>query len=599
MRTRIPCLPQLIRSAAPTADLVPDRSLLAEFVSSRSGIAFELLVRRHGPAVWSVCRRHLANGHDAEDAFQATFLVLARSAKRISKSNSVGSWLLGVAYRVALKARRTTARRKRVEAVVTPADEPAVLPVQPAHDTTAIVHAELERLPDRYRLPLLLCDLEGLSRKEASAQLGWSEGTLSGRLNRARKLLAGRLTGRGVAAGVLVGVATFAFPSYAVAAAVSVGRSTLDTTIPAAPATVAALARGAMRDMTRTFVTKLSAGMLAAGLLVAGGVVGLRFEQPVQAAPVPKDNEKVKPEDVSDALAQLVTQPAVQRELKLSAEQRVRLIDGMDKLEAEMEKALNQIAPDGGVTFPAFPGGGQAVPVPQPAPAVPPGGADPAAPGGTAPGAPGGPNPWEKQQKAQRELVASVLTKGQLVRLQQCEVQVLGPVALKLKRVADELKLSDDQKKDVEKAMQNMGFGGAAGGPAIDLPAQVPPPLPGGGGVAPGFPGGGVVVENPQKAAEDALAEIVKGFSAAQTKTWKNLTGEKVAFEKQRVRDRWPGYWSVIAPAPDGREGGTESSGPVAPPANVPPVFGPGGGIQILPAPAPAQPVPPPANPGK
>jgi RNA polymerase sigma factor (sigma-70 family) len=516
MRTRIPHLPQLIRSAAPTADLVPDRALLAEYVSAKNGIAFELLVRRHGPAVWAVCRRHLANTHDAEDAFQATFLVLAKSASRVSKHASVGSWLYGVAYRVALKARRSAARRKRIETAVTPADEPVTLPVFPTGDTAAIVHAELEKLPDRYRLPILLCDLEGLSRKEASAQLGWSEGTLSGRLNRARKLLAVRLTVRGIAAGVLATVGTATVPP-AIAlttAVVGVGLTVIGTSTMAAPETVAAMAHGAMRDMTRSFVLKLSVGVLAASLLLTGGLIGVRVDGTPQAtaAPVPKP-EMAKPDDLTVALVELMSVPAVQRELKLSAESRVKLIDGFEQLEEDREKSgrntprFNERVPNvqSGVLSLELEAG------------------------------------RAKDFAGRRELVASVLTKAQLRRLQQCEIQILGPQGFQLKRVQDELTLTDDQQqkvvKEVRSALSRVG----------DL--AIPVPVPGtvgeqGGGV---FPGSGVVeLGDRQTMADVATSNVVSALTPAQAKKWKELTGEKVGFNGRRVGDQCPAVYAQL-----------------------------------------------------
>lgn len=563
MRTRIPHLPQLIRSAAPTADLVPDRALLAEFVASKNGIAFELLVRRHGPAVWAVCRRHLANTHDAEDAFQATFLVLAKSAARIAKHASVGSWLYGVAYRVALKARRTTARRKRIETAVTPADEPVTLPAFPTGDTAAIVHAELEKLPDRYRLPILLCDLEGLSRKEASAQLGWSEGTLSGRLNRARKLLADRLTVRGIAAGVLAAVGTATVPPAmaTTTAAVGVGLSVIGTSTTAAPETVAALAHGVMRDMTRTFLLKLSAGALAASLLLTGGVFGLRFDPVPEAtaAPVPKV-EMAKAEDVTDALVELLQQPAVQREMKLSADQRVALIDGFDKLSEDLPPGIPLTGGPGG---PPGQFGGQA-----------------GGPGGEAALA------WEKFPANRRELVARVVTKGQLTRLQQCEVQLLGSNALLLKRVQDDLGLSDDQKKAVAASLREA----VKESENVILPQAV---LPNG----PGLPQKPLVGEGPVDPVpmKSTLDEVVKGFTAAQTKRWKELNGETVAFNRQRVADNCVAVFTQLGPesTPSGATG--EAVPPPVPP--VPPVAGPGALDLPLPQPPlPAQPPLPPIN---
>jgi RNA polymerase sigma factor (sigma-70 family) len=176
---------------------VSDAQLLGCFIERRDEAAFETLVRRHGPMVLGVCRRLLRNPHDAEDAFQATFLVLVRKATSISPRALVGNWLYGVAYQTALKARVAAARRQTRERQVMDMPDPeARADVWP--DLQPLLDAELSRLPDKYRVPVVLCDLEGKTRKEAAAQLGWPEGTLSGRLSRAREMLAKRLVRRGL-----------------------------------------------------------------------------------------------------------------------------------------------------------------------------------------------------------------------------------------------------------------------------------------------------------------------------------------------------------------------------------------------------------------
>src|SRR5262245_4853979 len=182
-----------------------DGQLLECFLARRDDAAFEALVRRHGAMVLGVCRRVLGDAHEAEDAFQATFLVLVRKAASVVPRGRVGNWLYGVAYRTALEARTAAARRRARESQAVRRIETAD-PV-PAGDFWALLDEELCRLPDRYRAVVVLCDLEGRTRKEAAHQLGWSEGTLSGRLARARALLAQRLTRRGVTPGVLLAAA--------------------------------------------------------------------------------------------------------------------------------------------------------------------------------------------------------------------------------------------------------------------------------------------------------------------------------------------------------------------------------------------------------
>src|SRR5437879_2586487 len=172
-----------------------DGQLLTLFIENRDEGAFEALVRRHGPMVMGVCRRVLRNAHDAEDAFQATFLVLVRKAASIRPRGMVGNWLYGVACRTAAKARARHAKRRAKELAM-PAKQ--VRPDETSAELQALVEHELRRLPDKYRAALVLCELEGRTRKEAARRLGWPEGTVATRLIRARALLAKRLTRQGV-----------------------------------------------------------------------------------------------------------------------------------------------------------------------------------------------------------------------------------------------------------------------------------------------------------------------------------------------------------------------------------------------------------------
>ena len=181
---------------------VTDGQLLDWFLAHKEETAFRALLHRHGPMVMGVCRRVLNDAHDAEDAFQATFLVLVRKAASIVPRNLVANWLFGVAYRTAQKARVTRARvsaaKRRMQEKVTVLGKPHPTEDEIWHDLQPVLDQELKRLPDKYRTAIILCDLERKSRKEAARQLGWPEGTLSGRLARARKLLAKRLTQRGI-----------------------------------------------------------------------------------------------------------------------------------------------------------------------------------------------------------------------------------------------------------------------------------------------------------------------------------------------------------------------------------------------------------------
>jgi RNA polymerase sigma factor (sigma-70 family) len=176
-----------------------DAQLIGFFVARRDSAAFAALVSRHGPMVMGVCRRILGNHHDAEDAFQATFIVLARKAAGIAPREMVGNWLYGVAYRAAARARSINGRRFARERPLAETDAPARDRQGDLwRDVRLLIDRELNLLPANYRTAVVLCDLEGKSGKDAARQVGWAEGTLSSRLARGRKLLAKRLTRRGV-----------------------------------------------------------------------------------------------------------------------------------------------------------------------------------------------------------------------------------------------------------------------------------------------------------------------------------------------------------------------------------------------------------------
>ena len=179
--------------------ILTDAQLLERFARQRDEAAFEALLHRHGPLVFGVCRRLLGDVHDTEDAFQATFLILACKAGSISRRALLGNWLYGVAYKVASRARKTAIRRHVCEIIDADlADIPNRLP--PAESNLAsLLHEELQRLPDKYRSPIVLCYLEGKTNEEAAGQLNWPVGTVKGRLNRAREMLRKRLVRRGVA----------------------------------------------------------------------------------------------------------------------------------------------------------------------------------------------------------------------------------------------------------------------------------------------------------------------------------------------------------------------------------------------------------------
>jgi len=175
-----------------------DGELLGRFVERREADAFEALMHRHGPMVWGVCRRVLRDGHDAEDAFQATFLVLARKAASVLPREKIGHWLYGVAYQTARKAKATRDRRRKREGQVSVPPELMSVTDDPRDASTEDIDLELARLPEKYRIPIILCELEGKSHAGAAEQLGWPTGTVSSRLSRGKTLLAKRLSRSGV-----------------------------------------------------------------------------------------------------------------------------------------------------------------------------------------------------------------------------------------------------------------------------------------------------------------------------------------------------------------------------------------------------------------
>ena len=179
-------------------DASSDGQLLERFVKDQDEHAFELLLERHGPLVLGVCRRVLRQTQDAEDAFQATFVVLLRKAGSIRPRDMVGNWLYGVAFRTALKAKALAAKRTLKEKQGNPMNRHASPSSDVWQDVQAVLDEELERLPDKYRSLIVFCDLQGLSRKVVAQRLAIPEGTLSSRLATARKLLAERLTRRGI-----------------------------------------------------------------------------------------------------------------------------------------------------------------------------------------------------------------------------------------------------------------------------------------------------------------------------------------------------------------------------------------------------------------
>src|SRR5262245_32854741 len=273
-----PVLQYLHKTVGAPATGPTDAELLERFVAGGDHGAFELLVWRHERMVLGVCRRLLPDPQDAEDAFQATFLVLVKSACSVRKGDSLASWLYGVAYRCASKARAGPRRRARREqgdhdlACVGAEDDR--LAAAGTDEVWAVLDEEVEQLPEKYRAPVVLCYLEGKTYDEAGRQLGCHRATVSTRLTKARDLLRNRLRARGVAvpAAALATIlcthaARAAAPAALVNATVRVAVSGVAGTVPAA---VAVLTEGVTKTAFARILKALAGACVLAGALAAG-----------------------------------------------------------------------------------------------------------------------------------------------------------------------------------------------------------------------------------------------------------------------------------------------------------------------------------------
>ncbi|HTU23593.1 MAG TPA: sigma-70 family RNA polymerase sigma factor [Gemmataceae bacterium] len=250
-----------------------DAELLERFAVQRDEAAFEALLRRHGSLVWNVCRRILTEEHAVEDAFQATFLVLVRKAQSVSKKASIRSWLHGVALRVALRARQqeNLRRHREQETPIRPPDNPAE--EASWQDVRPILDEEIQRLPEKYRLPIILCYLEGQTNDEAAKVLNCPRGTIATRLARARERLRLRLLRRGIT----LSAATLAalLSDNALSAAIPpllVGQTVKVVLSGTASASITTLTEGVLHAM---FVNKVKASLAVVLVLAALGSAGV------------------------------------------------------------------------------------------------------------------------------------------------------------------------------------------------------------------------------------------------------------------------------------------------------------------------------------
>jgi len=325
-----------------------DRQLLERFTSGRDGgaeAAFRALVARHGAMVLGVCRRILRDSNDADDAFQATFLILVRKAGSVRVTDSLGRWLYGVSYRVAIRARSIAARRGARESA---AGETLPAPPDPEADREEIRAAldeELVRMPQRYRVPIVLCDLDGLTHEQAAQQLGCPVGTIKSRLARGRERLRDRLVRRGWTPAA--GFTALAISTPGSEAAVP--HPLMETTVREAvhcligkasaaamvSASVVSLTEGVLKTM---LVSKLLWGVGAIAA-IGGAVVGsyvpavLGSGVATQTTQVGASSGSKEPAQTKAALSLNVEEATISREVR----------DTVDRLKIELQKKESEL----------------------------------------------------------------------------------------------------------------------------------------------------------------------------------------------------------------------------------------------------------------
>jgi RNA polymerase sigma factor (sigma-70 family) len=368
-------------SGGPSGDSdLDDAQLLRRFLAHRDEIAFTTIVQRYGAMVWSLCVRRLGETPEAEDAFQATFLVLVRKAPSLHGPQLLGPWLYGVAYRTALKVRGRRARLAAREATLM--EQPsAEQPEQVWRDLRPVIDEEVNRLPEKYRQAVLLCYLQGLSSEEAAQRLGCAQGTIFSRLSRARDLLRQRLSrrGLGVSAGALAAVLTTnaaaktAPPSALIETTIRMSLSfAAGTAGQTLSAPLAALVEGVLRSMFLSKVKLVVVVLLALGIVGSGaGFVAhhsnagqpaakLNPEPAQPAGVISKTKEKgdeakpkgEAPKPKADEAYAVVKLDAISR-LKDWREKLSRPynFDGIDDPNLTLREILDQLAKRFGITF--------------------------------------------------------------------------------------------------------------------------------------------------------------------------------------------------------------------------------------------------------
>ena len=321
-----PRLRTLIDLVSASAD--PDAVLLRRFAHTRDPQAFAELVRRYGRLVWGQCRHLLPTEEDADDAFQATFLTLAKSAHTLRDTNKLGPWLHGVAYRVCQQSKRAAGRRNKREKATAKAEATKPVADSAWDQAFSTVHDELAQLPDTLRVPFVLCVLEGKGLTEAANQLGLKVGTLSSRLSRAKQALLERLSARGLTAGLAVVGAAAVGATNAPAAVM--GRACDFAAGGPVPADILSLSSGVMQMVTMNAKRWAMAAVLTCGLAAGGAGVWQANAQDKKPEPKPKTTA------ADDDLKRLQAEAELKKFDAMRAEEQLR------KAQADLE-AANQL----------------------------------------------------------------------------------------------------------------------------------------------------------------------------------------------------------------------------------------------------------------
>ena len=467
-----------------------DAELLNAYISCGDGMAFEAIVRRHGRMVLSLCRRLLRNHADADDAFQATFLVLVRKAASIRPRNMLPGWLYGVAYKASLKVRTSSARRqtKEREMQAMPRIGREGGPVEA--DVLDALDRELARLPDDLRSAVVLCELEGKTRKEAARELGWPEGTVASRLARGRGVLAQRLAPFNVSlgAGSLAALSPTVCPAIvpaslyvSVAEAASAFAAGFST---AAPAPAVAIAEGVIKSM---FLSKLKASGLALAVCATLGLVGpgVLTTTTVAAPAIPVSKGTPTGRDapakkVASFDHNLLHSEAILKDLNCTDEQK-------EKIDATFKEATAAMQQQIGNVQIAVPAGGAVGGIVAAMPLI----------------------NFRQQHKDLTAKLSAGLKSEQLSRLRELDLRGRGPRAFVDRKVVRALQLTEDQEDRIEEIVAKYE--------QEDMMGAFP------------VPGPGAFDSKPLAEVSDkATATCVKLLTKEQAQAWQKLIGKAI-----------------------------------------------------------------------